>query len=423
MRYLMSKKVKHGHLKNTVRESFRMALDAIRGNKLRSTLTLLGITIGVFSVIGVMTAIRTLETSIESGLNVFGTNTFSIQKYPAIQLGGHTRRKYRNRKNITFAQYEYLRQRAQLPILITVAEGEGGKTIKYKDRQAKNMAVFGGDEGVLRTYNTYVEEGRDLTRADVDFSRRVVVLGMDVVDQLFPYENPIGNSIAIDGIDYNVIGTTERVGEMFGQSQDNYVAIPITTYLQRYGDRRTSLSITVEAPSDELYYRTLDECIGILRTVRKVAPGDDNDFEVVSNAELMDTFAQFTDGVKLFAFAVSVIALVVAGIGIMNIMLVSVTERIKEIGIRKAIGATRRDILTQFLSEAVFLSEFGGFAGVILGIAGGNLVALVFNVSATIPFDWALIGLLVCSAVGIGFGIYPAYRAARLDPIDSLRYE
>jgi putative ABC transport system permease protein len=201
------------------------------------------------------------------------------------------------------------------------------------------------------------------------------------------------------------------------------VIIPITTYLQRYGDRWTSLAITVEAPSEELYEKTLDECIGILRTVRQVAPGDDNDFEVTSNAELLDTFAQFTGGVKLFAFAVSIIVLVVAGIGIMNIMLVSVTERIKEIGIRKAIGATRRDILIQFLSEAVFLSEFGGFAGVILGIAGGNLVALVFNVTATIPLDWALIGLLVCSAVGIGFGIYPAYRAARLDPIDSLRYE
>jgi len=422
MHWLMSK-VKKGHLKNTVKESFRMALDAIRTNKLRSSLTLLGIAIGVFSVIGVMTSIRTLEASIEQGLNVFGSNTFSVQKYPAIQIGGHTRHKFRNRKSITYKQYEILKQRAQLPILITVIEGTGGNTIKYKDRQAKRMALFGGGEGSLRTYNTFVEEGRDITNQDINFSRRVAVLGMDAVDQLFPYEDPIGKTVSIDGIDYLVIGITERVGEMFGQSQDNYVLIPITTYLQRYADRWTSLSLTIEAPSAALYDKTQDETIGILRSIRQVPPGAENDFEVVSNAELMDTFGQFTDGVKLFAFAVSVIALVVAGIGIMNIMLVSVTERIKEIGIRKAVGATRRDILIQFLSEAIFLSEFGGIAGVILGIAGGNLVAKLLNVPAQIPFDWAIIGLVVCSVIGISFGIYPAYRAAKLDPIESLRYE
>ena len=199
--------------------------------------------------------------------------------------------------------------------------------------------------------------------------------------------------------------------------------IPISVYIQRFSNRWTSLGINVEAESTELYEKTMDEVIGLMRVIRKVPPEEENDFEIISNEELMETFAGFTGGIKLFAGAVSVIALLVAGIGIMNIMLVSVTERIKEIGIRKAIGATKRDILTQFLMEAVFLSQFGGIVGVILGIAGGNLIALVLKVPAVVPMDWAFYGMAVCSFIGIGFGIYPAWRAANLDPIESLRFE
>ncbi len=417
-------KTRRGHLLFTLRESLQMAMEAIRNNKLRASLTLLGITIGVFSVIGAMTTIRTLESSINSGLSIFGSNTFLIQKYPLIQLGGHTRNKYRNRKNINYYQYEELKERATLPVRVSVIDGTGGRIIKFKDKQAKLSAQLnGGDEGALHTLKTYIADGRDLTVHDVEFNRNVAVLGMDIVDQLFPFEDPLGKTITIDGLKYKVIGTTERLGNLFGQSQDNFVLIPITTFLNRYSSHWTSLSITVETPSAELYEKTKDEVIGILRAIRKVPPGEENDFEVSSNDELIDTFGQFTAGVKVFAFAISIIALVVAGIGIMNIMLVSVSERIKEIGIRKAVGANRRDIMTQFLTEAVFLSEFGGIAGVILGVAGGNAVSLVFKVPAVIPMDWAFYGLLVCSVIGIGFGIYPAYRAAKLDPIDSLHSE
>lgn len=416
-------RTKRSHLKNTLKESFRMAVDALRDNKLRSILTLLGIAIGVFSVIGVMTAIRTMESSITSGLNVFGTNTFMIQKYPAIQIGPHSRGKYRNRKNITYSQFEDLKEKAVLPKLVTVIDGTGGKSIRYKDEKTKGVYLYGGGVGSLRTLNAFIDDGRDLTQQDVDHYRRVVILGMDAVDQLFPFEDPMGKTISVDGLDFDVIGVLERMGELFGQSQDNYILIPMTNYLQRFADRRTSLAITIEAQSAELYDKTMDEAIGVLRAIRKVEPGAENDFEVSSNAELIETFSSFTAVVKLFALAVSVIALVVAGIGIMNIMLVSVTERIKEIGIRKAIGATRRDILIQFLAEAVFLSQFGGIVGVLLGLAGGNLVAMLLNVPAKIPFDWVIIGLVVCSVIGIGFGIYPAYKAAKLDPIDALRYE
>jgi len=415
-------RIKRSHLKNTLKESFRMAVDALKANKLRSILTLLGIAIGVFSVIGVMTAIRTLESSITSGLNVFGTNTFIIQKYPAINIG-HRDPKYHNRKNITYAQFEDLKEKTTFPKLVAVIDGIGGKNIRYKDEKTKGVYLYGGSQGSLRALNAFIDDGRDFTQQDIDNYRRVVILGMDAVDQLFPFEDPLGKAISIDGIDFNIVGVLERMGELFGQSQDNYVIIPMTNYLQRFADSRSSLAITVEAESAELYDKTMDEAIGVLRAIRKVDPGAENDFEVSSNAELIETFGSFTAGVKLFALAVSVIALVVAGIGIMNIMLVSVTERIREIGIRKAIGATRRDILTQFLAEAVFLSEFGGIVGVLLGLAGGNLVALLLHVPAQIPIDWAIIGLVVCSVIGIGFGIYPAYKAAKLDPIDSLHYE
>ena len=410
-------------IKSLLRESIRMTMDAIKENKLRSILTLLGISVGIFSVISVMTAIKTLESSIESGLNVFGTNTFMIAKDPAIQFGRNE--KYRNRKVINLDQYLVLKERAKLPILVSAgAETNDVRIVSYKDKKTKETPLIGGgDAGTLRTVNTYISDGRNITDEDVHLSRNVCVLGADVVDALFPFEDPLGKVIQLQGLDYTVIGITERQGQSFGQSQDNYVFIPITTFLQRYGGSKTSLSINVEAESAENYDETLDEVIGIMRTIRKVSPGKENDFEITTNDELMETFGSFTGGVKIFAFSVSLIALLVAGIGIMNIMLVSVTERIKEIGIRKAIGATKGHILTQFLTEAVFLCMIGGIIGVIFGIAAGNLISVVAKVPAVIPFDWAIYGLLSCTFIGISFGSYPAWRAANLDPVDSMRFE
>ena len=400
-----------------------MAIDAIRQNKLRSILTLLGISIGVFSVIGVMTAIRTLESSVQSGLNVFAANTFVIQKYPSIQIGRRDK-KIRNRKNIDYDQYKKLKERAKLPVLVSVSEGSSIRNVKYKDISVKNyVSLLGGDEGSIRMYKTFISDGRNIAPDDVRYARNVCVLGMDVVDRLFPFEDPLSKKIQIEGLNYYVIGITERQGEAFGQSQDNYIAIPVTNYLQKFSNKWTTLSINVEAASEKDYDKTREEVIGIMRTIRKVKAGEDNDFELETNDEMIETFSGFTSGIKLFALSVSIIALVVAGIGIMNIMLVSVTERIKEIGIRKAIGATKQDILTQFLMEAVFLSEFGGIVGIIMGISAGNLVSFIFKIPAVIPIDWAIIGLAVCSLIGIGFGIYPAWKAAQLDPIESLRFE
>jgi putative ABC transport system permease protein len=416
---------KFSHVKSTIREGFRMAIEAIRQNKLRSILTLLGISIGVFSVIGVMTAIRTLESSVNSQLDILGTNTFTINKSPAIQIHGPGGdRKIRQRKNITYAHYEEMKRKAKLPLRVSVLDGTSERNIRYKDKSLKKSAELrGADEWALRSINAYLADGRNFTPDDIRFSRNVTILGPDIVDILFPFEDPLGKVIKIKGIDYTVIGVTERKGQAFGQSQDYFVLIPISLYIQRFSNKWTSLGIVFEAESADMYEKTMDEAIGLMRVVRKVPVGEENDFSIISNEELMETFAGFTGGIKIFAGSVSVIALLVAGIGIMNIMLVSVTERIKEIGIRKAIGATRRDILTQFLMEAIFLSQFGGVVGVILGIAGGNVVAIVLNVPAVVPMDWAFYGMAVCSLIGIGFGIYPAWRAANLDPIESLRFE
>ena len=416
---------KFSHVKSTIREGFRMAIEAIRQNKLRSILTLLGISIGVFSVIGVMTAIRTLESSVNSQLDILGTNTFTINKSPAIQIHGPGGdRKIRQRKNITYAHYEEMKRKAKLPLRVSVLDGTSERNIRYKDKSLKKSAELNGaDEWALRSINTYLADGRNFTPDDIRFSRNVTILGPDIVDILFPFEDPLGKAIKIKGLDYTVIGVTERKGQAFGQSQDYFVLIPISLYIQRFSNRWTSLAIVFEAESADMYEKTMDEAIGLMRVIRKVPVGEENDFSIISNEELMETFAGFTGGIKIFAGSVSVIALLVAGIGIMNIMLVSVTERIKEIGIRKAIGATKRDILSQFLMEAIFLSQFGGVVGVILGIAGGNVVAIVLDVPAVVPMDWAFYGMAVCSLIGIGFGIYPAWRAANLDPIESLRFE
>ena len=410
-------------IKSILRESVRMTFDAIRQNKLRSTLTLLGISVGIFSVISVMTAIKTLESSIESGLNVFGTNTFLITKDPAIQFGRNE--KYRNRKNIDLDQYLTLKERAKLPILVSGGDDtDNVRLVTYKDKKPKQIPrIAGGDPGTLRTVNTYIADGRNLTDEDVHLSRSVCIIGADVVDVLFPFEDPLGKVIQLQGINFTVVGITERQGQSFGQSQDNYVFLPITTFLQRFRGTSYSLGITVESESAEVYSETLDEVIGILRTIRKVSPGEENDFEITTNEELMETFGSFTGSIKIFAFSVSVIALIVAGIGIMNIMLVSVTERIKEIGIRKAIGATKGHILIQFLTEAVFLCQVGGIIGVVFGIAAGNLISFVAKVPAVIPIDWAIYGVVSCSLIGIGFGSYPAWRAANLDPVESMRFE
>lgn len=408
-----------------VRESLTMALAAIKINKLRSTLTLLGIAVGVFSIISVMTAMGVLLNSIESGMSQLGANTFQVQRMPAFQTGDpRERAKLRNRKNITYIQGLRVKENATLAKEVGLEASSNGKTVTTLTGQKTNpnVSIVGEDIEGFSTNNWNIKEGRLFTQDELNTARRVAILGTQIVNKLFPKVYPIGETIRIDGDEYRVIGTIEPKGGMLGGNQDNFVAIPLNTFFKKYGKER-DLHIMVEARFRESFDDCIEQVRGILRIARQVEPGQDDDFYIFSNDSLIEQFNDFTKYLRMGILAISAIALIAAGVGIMNIMLVSVTERTREIGIRKSIGAKKNNILTQFMLEAVILSQFGGIIGIILGISAGNILALSMSVPAIIPWDWVFIGFFVCSFIGIIFGVYPAWKASNLDPIESLRYE
>ena len=412
-------------LRAEVRESFLMAMSALAAHKLRSALTLLGVLVGVFSIIVVMTAMRVMQQNIESQLSQLGSYTFQVRKWPAVYFGGPDGfEKFWRRKNITYAQGLQVREKATLAVTVGLETSfwRGEVASRYA-KTSPNVRLLGETAGSFPTKNWVVQEGRALTDSEVDSAHDVCVLGNRLAKTLFPYGSAVGERIKFNGINYSVLGVLEPKGSMLGSDQDNFAAIPITTGLNRYGGMWQSLSILVQVKDQASYDDTLEQVRGVLRTVRKVPPGKEDDFELFSNDSLITQFATFTKTVRIGVAVVSSIALIAAGIGIMNIMLVSVTERTREIGIRRAVGAKKRNVMTQFIMEAVVLCEVGGAVGVLLGIVGGNATAFFLKVPPVIPVDWVILGLLICSIVGIVFGTYPAYKAANLDPIESLRYE
>jgi putative ABC transport system permease protein len=408
-----------------VKESFQMAMGALVAHKLRSVLTLLGVLVGVFSIIIVMTAMRALQSNVEQELSGLGSHTFMVRKWPAVYFGGPEGfEKFWRRKNITLAHGKQVMERATLAQSVGIESYLwGGEAISRYKKSPPGVVLWGSTPGVLPARNWTVAEGRGLTETDVEAAHDVCVLGANLAKSLFPYGSALGDRVKLDGIGYTVVGVLESKGMALGGDQDNFAVIPLNTGLNRYGRIWRSLNILVQAASQELYEDTVEQVRGILRTTRKVPPGQEDDFEVFSNDSLIRQFRSFTFTVRVVVAVISSIALVAAGIGIMNIMLVSVTERTREIGIRRAVGAKKRNIMTQFIMEAVVLCEVGGLVGVVLGIAGGNLAALYLKVTPVIPLDWVLLGLLICSVVGVVFGTYPAWKAANLDPIESLRYE
>jgi putative ABC transport system permease protein len=262
-----------------------------------------------------------------------------------------------------------------------------------------------------------------LNDEDVALSRRVLVIGRDIESRLFPHESPIGRVIKLSGHTFTIVGVLGERGTAFGQSQDDIAVLPITRFFEDFGSANRTINVATQSSSQIDYSRTFDRGVGAMRIARNLRAEEPNDFEIYTNDSLKSAFVSIAGVIRIGAFVISTIALLAAGIGIMNIMLVSVTERTKEIGVRKSIGARNRDILRQFLTEAVFISEAGGILGILLGVIGGDLLALWLKVNLIFPFGWAIAGLVVCSAIGIGFGLYPAYRAASLDPIEALRYE
>jgi putative ABC transport system permease protein len=410
-----------------LRESFFMAIGAVAAHKLRSALTLLGVLVGVFSIIVVMTAMRAMQKKIEADLNQLGGQTFVVQTWPPLHFEGpEGNQKYWRRKRIDLAQGNEVARRATLALSVGLEDSElaAGTMISRYATAPPNVFMSGETPGSFPVQNWIIQEGRGLLDSDVESMRDVCVLGSSLADSLFPFGSAVGQRVTFNNVNYNVVGVLQPKGTMSGSHQDNFALIPITTGINRYEDKRwLDISILVQARSAADYDDTVEQVRGIMRQIRKVPPGKEDDFEIFSNDSLMAQMQAFTSKLRIGITVVSSIALLAAGIGIMNIMLVSVTERTREIGIRRAIGAKKRSIMTQFVMEAVVLCELGGALGVLFGVAAGNLAAHLMDQPLVLPVDWIFIGLGICSLVGIVFGTYPAYKAANLDPIESLRYE
>lgn len=404
-------------------EIIKIAFSSLRTNKLRSVLTILGIVVGIFSIISISTIIAVLQGSIESGVSQLGQNTFQIQKFPAMHEHG-ARYKYRNRKDLTLDEYYRLKERMTDALYVGAEQWDFSKVVKYRNEETNpNVSVSGITPDAQPNNKWLVEDGRAINNSDVDHYRTVCVLGKDVAKKLFTMIDPVGQIVKVDGHRLEVIGVYEGQGELFGQSRDNFVVMPITTYQGFYGKNGRSINITVMAPGKEAYNATIESAIGHMRTIRKVPAGEENDFEIFSNESIMSQINNTTKYVEIGALVIAMIALVAAGIGIMNIMLVSVTERTREIGIRKAIGARKISILIQFLTEAIVLSIAGGILGIVLGVGVGNLAGLMLEANPVVPIFSVMLGVFLCVMVGVIFGTYPAYKAANLDPIEALRYE
>jgi putative ABC transport system permease protein len=409
-------------------EILRMAFASLGVNKLRSFLTMSGITIGVFSVIGVMTTVSAMRGAIEQGLSFLGSNIFQISKFPTgITGGGPDRRKIEARRNLTYSQarrYQELMEPVTEVVCLKSYYRDGPVQATYGNRKTEpGLSFIGSNEHFLVANQYSIELGRNFTAEDVDLARPIVIIGQSILRKLFPAESPLGKMIKVGGRAYTIVGTFAEKGTNFGQSQDDLLIVPITRFLSDFGAARFSINIATQAPSQAQYNETLDKAITSMRIVRGLKSDEDNDFEVYSNDSLIAAFAKVADAVRAGALVISGIALLAASVGIMNIMLVSVTERTKEIGIRKSIGARRVSILIQFLIEAVVLSLTGGLVGILLGVMAGNGLAIWMKASIVFPWDWAGIGLIVCTVIGVGAGLYPALKASRLDPIESLRYE
>ncbi len=400
-----------------------ISLQSLKSNRLRTFLTILGVVVGIFSVIVIMTIMTMLQNSIDEGLSSLSKNTFQIQKNDNV-FGGGPRMRDRNREDLTIEDGRRLREMLKEAKYVGVEQWQFGIVVKYQSKETNpNISVAGVNTDAMRTNDWNVEEGRDFREDDINYSSNVCLIFHPIVEKLFPNSNPIGKEIRVDGRPLRVIGIVEPQSALFGQSRDNYVIVPITTWQSMYGRYGRSVNITVMSESKNDYNDVIEAATGYMRTIRKVAPGEPNDFYIFSNESMIEQTNQITGPIKIIALVISLIALIAAGVGIMNIMLVSVTERTREIGIRKALGARKIWILIQFLFEAVILCLLGGFIGIFIGVASGNIAGGLLNAQAAIPWDWVMIGLTMCIAVGVIFGTYPAYKASNLDPIEALRYE
>jgi putative ABC transport system permease protein len=408
------------------REVFRMAVDSLRSHKLRSFLTILGIVIGVMTVIGMVSIIQGLNKSFLSELQAAGSDTIFVMKYEAVRMGRRTEEE-RTRKDLTFEDAQAIEKDAPLVKAVAVSISVSifdQVEIKYRNAKSDTAQVIGMNEKWPVVMSLYLPRlGRFITESEVARSARVCVLGSELADILFPTTNPVGKEIRVGPEAFTVVGVLTKRGQMFGQSRDNFVGLPITTLMKFYRYEKDGLEIIVAPRQPDMLGETIEQIKGVVRQRHKLTYDKPDDFAVMTQDTLVDLYNQLTGAAYLVMIVISSIGLLVGGIGVMNIMLVSVKERTREIGIRKAIGARSGDIMKQFLIEAVFLTGTGGLIGVFVGFGIALVVKAATPLPATVSSWSVVLGLSVSAAIGLFFGIFPAQKAAHMDPIVSLRYE
>jgi putative ABC transport system permease protein len=413
-------------------ENVTFATGALAAHKLRSALTILGIVIGVTTVIAMVSIIEGFNNSVIKSFQSFGATLVQFQKFDPQFGPGSSDESQRNRKNLTYEDAVALKR--QCPSMLAVSperywfagDSSGAPDVIFGSQQATPDTIGGVTEDYPIANNHFIGEGRFISADDVLHSAPVVVLGSMVAETLFARLDPIGKEVTVRGRKYAVIGVMEKQGsQSFFETVDQHVFIPITTFDGHFPwvKRDIGVNIATIPRRSEWVQRITEEGTAVLRARRKVPFNKGNDFGILTPDKLIGNFQAVTGGITLAMILISSIALIVGGVGVMNIMLVSVTERTREIGVRKAVGAVRRDIVTQFLTEAMTLSGIGGAIGVAVGLAIAALVRAVSPLAAETPLWSIVVGLLVSISIGLFFGIYPAYQAARLDPVDALRYE
>ena len=409
-------------------EAIRIGLASLRANKLRSFLTVLGILIGVSSVIAVVAITEGLDRYISDKVLELGTRSFTVQKHPDLITSHEQWREMMKRKDLTLQDLEAIRRGCDACAEVGASVGTG-RSVKYGRITQTGVRITGITENIPRIGSVRdLLAGRHLIQSDLDQARPVAVIGTDLLEAFFGSMEPIGKTVSVDNHALKVVGVAAKKGSVFGESQDNFVWVPITTFRKLYGSRR-SIYIQAEARSMAAFESAQDQARMAMRVRRHLEYDDPDDFNIETGESVMALWQSATRGIYVVTIVVTAISLLVGGIVVMNIMLVSVTERIREIGVRKALGARRRDILRQFLVESVILSAFGGLLGIIgaslvsLGLAGvlGHIMSADFSAPVRL---WAvLLALFVSTAVGLVAGIYPASRAAALDPVVALRSE